>query len=100
MTVIAAHLGGYSAWDDAKKYLIGAEGHIYLDTSSALEFMSSEEGKDIILTHGVDRVLYGSDFPMHDPANCKKLIKALGLSSEDEEKIFHKNVEKLLGIKK
>lgn len=98
LTVIAAHLGGYSVWDEASS-VIGRKGNVYLDCSSALEFMSAEEARDIILRHGTDRVLFGSDFPMHDPSHTAELLKKLKLSDSDYEKIFHENAEKLLGIK-
>ncbi len=98
LKVIAAHLGGYSVWDEAKS-LIGHKGNVYLDASSALEFMPAEAAREIILRHGTDRVLFGSDFPMHDPENTVSLLLKLGLGDEDYEKIFYKNAEGLLDIK-
>lgn len=98
LTVIAAHLGGYSVWDEAKN-LIGHKGNVYLDASSALEFMPAETAREIILRHGTDRVLFGSDFPMHDPEKTASLLLGLGLGDEDYEKIFYKNAQNLLGIR-
>lgn len=98
LTVIAAHLGGYSVWKEAL-CLAGRPGNLYLDASSSLEFLPPEEAKAIILRHGTDRVLFGSDFPMHDPANTAKLLLNLKLKDSDYEKIFHENAEKLFGVK-
>lgn len=98
LTVIAAHLGGYSVWAEAEN-IIGRSGNVYLDCSSALEFMSAEEARSIIKRHGTDRVLFGSDFPMHDPAKTADLLLRTGLPDSDLSKIFYENAEKLLGIK-
>lgn len=97
LTVIAAHLGGYSVWDEAPG-LIGRGGNLYLDASSALEFMPSEKAREIIMRHGTDRVLFGSDFPMHDPENTKNLLLKLGLKDSDYEKIFYENARNLLDL--
>lgn len=97
LTVIAAHLGGFSVWDDAEQYLVGRSGNLYLDVSSSLEFMDLTQAKRMILKHGTDRVLFGSDFPMHDPGHTLELFLSLGLSEDDNEKILWKNAEKLLG---
>ncbi|MDP4133820.1 MAG: TatD family hydrolase [Bacillota bacterium] len=97
LQIIAAHLGGYSKWDDAEKYVIGTG--MYVDISSCLSFISKERAKRMIINHGTDKVLFGSDFPMHDPLVNLKLFLDLGFSDEDNEKILYKNAEKLLGIK-
>ncbi len=99
LTIIAAHLGGYSVWDEGEEYLAGTSGNVYFDLSSALEFMDSDRAKKIILKHGTDRILFGSDFPMHDPLNTLKLLEKLKLSDSDMEKILYKNAENLLNIK-
>lgn len=97
LTVIAAHLGGFSVWDTAEKYLVGRPGPLYFDVSSSLEFMDLAQAKRMILKHGTDRVLFGSDFPMHDPGHTLSLFLSLGLSEEDNEKILWKNAQQLLG---
>ena len=96
LTLIAAHMGGYSEWDKAWKYLIGKD--IWMDISSVMPLLSVEEVRKMVLAHGVDRVLFASDYPAtrHDQA-VQNVLK-LGLPPEDNEKIFYRNAEKLLGI--
>lgn len=94
LRVIAAHLGGYRAWDEGKKYLVGRD--IMLDTSSSIGFITPEEAKSIILAHGCERVLWGSDYPGTRHKQAIADLKSLGLTPEQEEMIFHKNAEKLL----
>jgi len=94
LRVIAAHLGGYQMWQEAKEYLIGED--IYIDTSSALDFLPEEVVVEIINTHGVDKVLFGSDFPIKDPLTEMRQLTDLGLDLVDRLKILSKNGLKLL----
>jgi predicted TIM-barrel fold metal-dependent hydrolase len=59
---IAAHLGGFSRWDETDCYQ-GLE-NVYFDTSSALPFLTPERAEKIIRMKGVDKVIWGCDFPM------------------------------------
>jgi aminocarboxymuconate-semialdehyde decarboxylase len=48
---------------------------------------------------GVDRVMYGTDYPCWDPATCLKLFNEMKLSEEDQHKIFYSNAKRILGLK-
>ena len=96
LKVIAAHLGGYRAWEEGKKYLVGRD--LWLDSSSAIGYLPVEEAKKIILAHGCDKVLWGSDYPARRHVNAVEDIEKLQLRFEEKEMIFHRNAEKLLGI--
>jgi uncharacterized protein len=45
---------------------------------------------------GADRVLYGSDFTINDPATVIARVRNAFLTAEDREKILFRNVERLL----
>jgi uncharacterized protein len=45
---------------------------------------------------GADRVLYGSDFTINDPAAVIARVRNAFLTAEDREKILYRNVERLL----
>lgn len=94
LTVIAAHLGGYHCWDDAKIYF----GHprVFIDTSSALPFMDSDRARSIIYAHGVERVFFGTDSPMWNHVDEWTRFNALGLSKEERQLILWDNAAKLL----
>ncbi len=50
---------------------------------------------------GSDHVLFGTDFPLPTDAEVApniESIRALHLSEEEEEKVFHGNIERLLGL--
>ncbi len=99
LKVIAAHLGGYRCWDEAeslKGYL--GNPNIYIDTCSAIQFISRDESLKIIHEHGTDRVFWGTDFPMWNHEVELKRFLELGLTDEENKDILFRNAEKLLGI--
>lgn len=96
MTVIAAHLGGYTQWDEAEQYLAGRD--VYYDTSSAIGFLPKERAVEIIKNHRSDRILFGTDYPVISQKNELKIFHNLGLGKELEEKILWKNAAELLKI--
>lgn len=92
--VIAAHLGAFTNWDEVEKHLVGTA--INFDTAFISKFISPEQCKRIILDHGADKILFGSDSPWQEPKREYDFILSLGLSKEDEDKIFYKNALKIL----
>ncbi len=95
-TVTLAHMGGFKQWDEVEQYLVGTKA--YFDTSVVSRFMDIEQYRRIIIKHGADRILFGSDLPWEDPADTLAFLKNAGLSDEETELITHKNAEKLLGL--
>lgn len=96
ITFIAAHLGGYSEWDAAKKFLIGK--NLYFDTSSSARFMKPKQARDFIRAHGADKILFGTDYPLSNHAYEMNVLKKLKLTEEEYEKIYWKNAYKLLNL--
>lgn len=94
---IAAHLGGYSEWDDAKEYILGK--NIYIDTSSSMCALTPQQTEEIIRLHGVDKVLFGTDYPaVSHKYELDKFLKLNFIKSEFD-KMLYKNAEKLLKIR-
>ena len=54
--------------------------------------------RDLIRRHGVDRVVFGTDWPMTDPAAEIAAIRALGLEPDEEAAILGGNLARLLGL--
>lgn len=48
--------------------------------------------------YGIDRVMYGTDYPCWEPAHCLALIDELGLSEADQRKLFVENARRILGL--
>lgn len=96
LKVIAAHLGGYSMWADAEKYLVGTD--VYMDCSESVPWMTEAETYDLIKRHGVDKVMFGSDFPVFCTDEYFGLIDKLPFTAEEKEQLYHGTAEKLLGL--
>lgn len=92
-TCIAAHLGGYTEWKTAREQLSGL--NVYVDTSSSLASLTREEALQSISHFGIDRTLFGSDFPMWEPKEELERFFSLGLSEGENRKILYDNFAKL-----
>lgn len=97
LEVVAAHLGGYRAWDEA--YKLADLDKIWFDTSSALWAMSTERAGELIKLLGSDRVMFGTDYPVMLPKHEIERFMAIPLSEEERENIFFNNAKKFLNIR-
>ncbi len=96
LVVIAAHFGGYRMWDLSCEHLIGR--NVYMDTSSTLFFIDPERAVEMIRRHGVEKMLFGSDFPMWDHKEELDRFLALDLTEEERRAILSGNAHKLLSV--
>ncbi len=93
---IAAHFGGYSQWDDVEKY--PKSPNLFFDTSSSLDVLEPSRAVSLIQKFGVSQFMFGTDFPMWTPEEEISKFLALGLSEDDNRKIFSENFERLFGL--
>ncbi len=98
LTVVGAHLGGWSVWDEACEKLSGMP-NFYVDTSSSLYELSPERATEIIRCYGVEKVLFGSDFPVFSPDIELERFMKLPLTDSERRLILSENVLKLYKIK-
>ena len=49
--------------------------------------------------YGVDHVMYGSDYPCWNPESALKVLKDVGLSAADQQKVMYDNARRILGLK-
>lgn len=94
LRLICAHLGGWQVWQRAADVLTGAD--IWVDTSSALYALSAETAVKIIRGYGVERAVFGSDFPMWDPKEELDRFLRLPLTDSERESILWDNHIRLL----
>ena len=97
LKVLASHLGGFAAWDEAESVLRGGE-NIRFDTSSAVCLMSPERAQRLIRHYGVDCCMFGTDFPMWSPKKEAELLLSLGFTFEEYKKMFAGNAKAFLDI--
>ena len=98
LTIIGAHLGGWSVWDEAVQKLSGYK-NFYVDSSSSLYELSIDRATEIIRTYGVKKVLFGSDFPVFSPDIELSRFMALPLTDDEKRMILSENVLRLYNIK-
>ena len=109
--IILAHMGGWRAWDEAKKIFADHDG-VFIDTAFALgEFTPNgdnfyktredckmlEEDKftEIIKTFGAERVVFGSDSPWASQKDSVEKINSLKfLDTREKNLILSKNAER------
>lgn len=93
--LVLAHLGGCDAPDEVIKKLCGK--NVYFDTAVVLD-RYPEKAKQVIISHGFDKVLFATDSPWADQKSFVELIKSFGFEESDQNKIFSENAIKLLNF--
>lgn len=99
LKISLAHLGGLRMWDEVRESLLSSGKNVYFDSSYVSFYLGPEEMAGMIREIGVDRVLFGTDYPWSDVSREIELIKSLGFSAEEMDAIFHGTAERLLGIR-
>lgn len=110
---VAAHMGGLQNWAEAAE-LYGDLSNLYVDTSfslthlkpghrgyysqQAMHLMNEEDFVKLVRNFGAQRVLFATDSPWQGQKETADAIRALPLTDEEKEMIFHKNAEKLLNL--
>lgn len=110
LVVDATHFSGWSIFDrgydimhndDARD--LAFEDRLFVDTSSAVAFTGTRHLAELVHLWGCNRVMFGSDFPMWDPAvefDQQITQQAPGVFSDDDlEKILWKNAEHFCSVK-
>ncbi|MEK7396523.1 MAG: amidohydrolase family protein [Candidatus Poribacteria bacterium] len=101
---VAAHLGGYQMWDQVEDYLLGRE--LYFDISYVFGHLDNQRILRMVRDHGIERILFGSDFPFSLPDKDMEYISQLtfrrateeqmNLTNDEKEAILSKNALRLL----
>ncbi len=93
LDIIAAHLGGWLAWEDALEQLAGSP--CYFDTSFIDE--ADPAVRDAIIERcGAERILFGSDSPWKDQRKQIEAVRSIGLSAAQESLVFSGNARALM----
>ncbi len=81
---------------------LGLGGNVWLDISAIVPaYAGSPVQPELVWTlrkHGMDHVLFGSDWPVDTPAAAIAAVRELGLTAEEEKLVLHDNAAKLLGL--
>ncbi len=96
LTLVAAHIGGWSIFEEAVPYM--KDRSCYMDISSVMPFMPPEKAFSYIRLYGADRLLFGSDFPMWDPVRELESFQQFDLTDEEQQKILWQNAAHVFHI--
>ena len=94
LTIVGAHFGGWSVWEEATEKLCGYKNFL-VDCSSSLYAITPEKAKELIMIYGVHRVLFGTDYPLWTPEIEIERFMKIDLSDEQREDILYNNAAKL-----
>ena len=97
LTVIGAHFGGWSIWNEACEVYKDYP-NFYVDCSSSFNYITKEDAKRIIRTYGAEKVLFGTDYPMWSPKAELEYFLSLGLDENEIKCILNKNAKKLFNL--
>ena len=97
LTVIGAHLGGWSIWDEAVEVYRNMP-NFYVDCSSSFPYLKPETAKEIIRKYGADKVLFGTDYPMWSPKREIEYFMGLSLDESEINSIMNMNAKKLFNL--
>lgn len=92
--IIAAHLGGYRAWDLAKEYLRGY--NLKFDTSSSQGLLSPDRARELIYYLGVENCFFGTDYPLWNYDSEVEAFFGIGLTYNENKKILAENFKEFI----
>jgi len=96
LRVGAAHLGGYTAWENS--HLLAGIPDVWFDTSSSVWAIGPEKAGELIRMLGVDRCMFGTDYPVKLPDTEIPLFEKIELSDAEREAVAWGNAHRFLGI--
>lgn len=95
LTVIGAHLCGWTCWERGAELF--EQSGVYADCSSSLYALAPDTAAEYIRRIGMDRVMWGTDYPMWGAREELERFYRLPLTESERESILCKNVLRLLG---
>ena len=99
LKMIGAHFGGWSLPFEAAEKLHSFK-NLMVDSSSTMYNHTPDEVLALIRLFGVDRIFFGSDYPMWSPGEELQLFLQVNLTFEERKKILYDNAAKFLGLHK
>jgi uncharacterized protein len=98
LQLIACHFGGYQRLDEAEATMVGSRAFLETSWPPRLSDLDKQRVCALIRRHGADRVVFGSDWPMADPAAELAAVRALGLDDDETAAITGNTLASILGL--
>jgi predicted TIM-barrel fold metal-dependent hydrolase len=94
LVVNCAHFGAWSLYDLAVEYL--EDERCFMDVSSAAVYLGPRRTTELINLYGAERILFGSDYPMWNPAEELERFYLNDLTAKEQEQVLCRNAEAYL----
>lgn len=94
LVVDAAHFGGWSIFDLAVEFL--EHERCFMDASSSIALLGMRRVKELARIYGTDRIMFGSDFPMWNPAMELELFASGDFTEPELHAMLHDNALRFL----
>lgn len=94
--IVLAHGGANRMYEQVLSLLCGQP--VYFDISFILSYIAPDLLMQIIRKHGVENILFATDFPWSDPAADIAFVNRLPLTQAEKDCIFWKNAQTLLHL--
>jgi predicted TIM-barrel fold metal-dependent hydrolase len=98
LRLIACHFGGYHRLDEAEELIVGSSAILETSWPPTVGALDRDRIRRLIELHGTDRVVFGSDWPMADPAAEIAAVRALGLTAAAEQAVLGGTLAGILGL--
>jgi predicted TIM-barrel fold metal-dependent hydrolase len=103
--IVLAHMG-FTHFREAVAFAtlrrLGMASNVWFDISAvATTYADSPVQAEFVWTVrkvGVERILFGSDWPVDTPGEAVAAVRRLGLSEDEQRQVFHDNAIRLLGL--
>jgi hypothetical protein len=97
LKLVCTHLGGWRMWDESEQYLIGKK-DVPLETSFTLHDLDPQRETELFRMHGIDKILFGTDWPWSNPLEERRKLEQLDLTDGELEMILGANAVRVLGL--
>lgn len=96
LSIVGGHIG--YPWTDEMIAMATKYENVHIDTSAYKPNRFPPQLVQFMRTHGRRKVLFGSNFPMIQPADCLAQLDSLGLDDEARELFLHGNAERVFSL--
>jgi uncharacterized protein len=96
LTIVGGHIG--YPWTTEMIAMATKYPNVYIDTSAYKPSRYPAELVHFMKNHGKKKVLFGSNYPMIQPADCMKEMDSLELNDSVKDLFLYKNAEKVFRL--
>jgi uncharacterized protein len=102
ITFVGAHMGGLAAPFEELSAQLPPHPNLWLDTSNALHVLNAEQFECLLMAHGPDRVMFGTDWPWFGHAEeipfVMRRLGGCGLSGDEIGRVMGGNAVELYDL--